>query len=173
MVVEKGYVQVYTGNGKGKTTAALGISVRCACAGGKVLIGQFLKGQEYSELKIPDHFKTIVMKQFGTPEFVKGEPSDEAKQQAREGLEYMKKEMLTESYDMIVFDEINNSLDIGLLDIDDAIDIIDSKPTNTEIVFTGRGCPKEIIDRADLVTEMREIKHYYQVGVNARKGVEY
>ncbi len=170
--MDKGYIQVYTGNGKGKTTAALGISLRCLCAGGKVFFGQFMKGQNYSELKARDYFKNLTMEQFGNPTFIKGEPSKEDYEKARKGFERMKEVLLSGEYDMVVFDEINTTLYFNLLKLEDVLDLLKQKPEKTEVILTGRYAPQEIIDIAVLVTEMKEIKHYYNQGVEARVGIE-
>ena len=170
--MEKGYIQVYTGNGKGKTTAALGITLRCLCAGNKVYFGQFMKGQDYSELKAVSYFERLTMKQFGTPSFINGKPSQEDIDQAKAGFQTMKEVLLSGIYDMVVFDEINTALYFGLLDVEEVLALLDRKPEKTEVILTGRYAPQEIIDRADLVTEMKEIKHYYNAGVPARVGIE-
>lgn len=171
--MERGYIQVYTGNGKGKTTAALGISLRSLCAGKKVFFGQFMKGQDYSELHAPQYLPLFTMEQFGTPEFVTGKPSEEDIEKARRGLSKMKEVLLSGEYDLVVFDELNTTLYFGMLDVGDVLALLDQKPEHTEVILTGRYAPQEIIDRADLVTEMKEIKHYYANGVLARVGIEY
>lgn len=170
--MEKGYIHVYTGNGKGKTTAALGITLRSLCAGNKVFFGQFMKGQDYSELKARDAFENLTMEQFGQPEFVHGKPSPEDIQMAKNGLARMKEVITSGEYDMVVMDEINTTLFFGLLEVSEVLALIDLKPEKMELILTGRYAPQEIIDRADLVTEMREIKHYYNAGVMARVGIE-
>jgi len=172
MGIEKGYIQVYTGNGKGKTTAALGITLRTLCAGNRVFFGQFMKGQDYSELKAPEYFENLDMEQFGTPSFVRGEPSPEDIENAKKGLARMKEVLSSGDYDMVVFDEINTTLFFKMLKVEEVLEVLDLKKEGTEVILTGRYAPQEIIDRADLVTEMREIKHYYNAGVNARVGVE-
>lgn len=168
----KGYVQVYTGNGKGKTTAALGLVLRTVCAGNKAFIGQFMKGQNYSELKAPEYLPGIKIEQFGDTSFLNGKPSEKDYSDAAAGLDRMKEIVESGSYDVIVFDEINTTLFFGLLKVEDVLDVIRLKKDNTEIILTGRYAPEEIIDRADLVTEMKEIKHYYNEGVDARVGIE-
>ncbi|NLM08138.1 MAG: cob(I)yrinic acid a,c-diamide adenosyltransferase [Clostridiales Family XIII bacterium] len=172
MAIEKGYIQVYTGNGKGKTTAALGIALRSLCAGNRVFFGQFMKGQDYSELKAPQYFEKLEMEQFGTPSFVKGQPSPEDIENAKKGLARMKEILVSGDYDMVVFDEINTVLFFKMLEVEEVLRVLDLKPEGTEVILTGRYAPQEIIDRADLVTEMKEIKHYYNAGVQARVGVE-
>lgn len=170
--MEKGYIQVYTGNGKGKTTAALGITLRCLCAGNKVFFGQFMKGQSYSELQASNYFEKLTMEQFGDLNFIEGKPSEEDRQKARKGLERMAQALTSGEYDMVVFDEINTSLFFHLVEVEDVLKVLDQKPEKTEVILTGRYAPQEIIDRADLVTEMKEIKHYYNAGVGAREGIE-
>lgn len=172
MAIDKGYIQVYTGNGKGKTTAALGIALRCLCAGNKVFFGQFMKGQDYSELKAVEYFPNLAMEQFGNLCFVNGKPAAEDYEGARKGLARMKDALSSGRYDMVVFDEINTALFFHLLEVEEVLEVLDQKPENTEVILTGRYAPQEIRDRADLVTEMKEIKHYYNAGVDARTGIE-
>ena len=171
-MLEKGYIQVYTGNGKGKTTAALGLCLRAVCAGNKVFIGQFMKGQDYSELKAVKHLPGLEIKQFGDLNFVAGKPSDEDKRNAEKGLAKMKEVLNSGEYDVAVFDEINTTLFFGLVSVDDVLEVIGKKPDKTEVILTGRYAPSEIIERADLVTEMQELKHYFNAGVQARVGIE-
>jgi len=170
---EKGYIQVYTGNGKGKTTAALGVSLRAVCAGNKVFIGQFMKGQGYSELKAPDYLPNFKMEQFGDVNFVLGKPSEEDVAKAKSGLARMKEVLVSGEYDVVVFDEINTTLFFGMVTVDEVIEVLDMKPEKTEVILTGRYVPDEIINKADLVTEMGEVKHYFNAGVNARIGIEH
>ena len=171
-MLEKGYVQVYTGNGKGKTTAALGIALRAACAGNRVFMGQFMKGQDYSEMKACEYLPGFESEQFGDVCFVKGKPSEKDFLMARKGLSRMKEVLISGKYDMVIFDEINTALYFELVSVNETIDVIDTRPDKTEIILTGRYAPQEIIDKADLVTEMLEVKHYYSEGVEARTGIE-
>lgn len=170
--MKKGYIQLYTGNGKGKTTAALGISLRCLCAGNKVFFGQFMKGKPYSELKATDYFKNLTMEQFGNECFVGKEPAERDFEDAKKGLMRMREVLSSGEYDMVVFDEINTALFFHLVKLEEVLSVLDLKPEKTEVILTGRYAPQELIDRADLVTEMREIKHYYNEGVQARVGIE-
>ncbi len=170
--MDKGYIQVYTGNGKGKTTAALGISLRAVCAGNKVFFGQFMKGQEYSELKASQLLPGWEMEQFGGECFINGKPSQKDIDDAHAGLDRMREVLSSGKYDLVVFDEINTSLFFNLISVEEVMEVLDLKPQGTEVVLTGRYAPDEIIARADLVTEMKEIKHYYSQGVNARVGIE-
>lgn len=168
----KGYVQVYTGNGKGKTTAALGLAVRAASAGLNVYIGQFLKGMEYSELKLPDHFENITMEQFGTDYFVINGTNEEDKEKADIGFNKIVEVIKSNKYDVVILDEMNIAIMMGLVDIDELIELLDSRDDNMEVIITGRKAHEKLIEYADLVTEMKEIKHYYNDGVMARKGIE-
>lgn len=173
----KGKFQLYTGNGKGKTTAALGLAVRAACSGLKVYFGQFMKGQEYSELSLPDYFPgLIVMEQFGTPRLIcKGEkPAEEDIRSAAAGLEKIMSAMVSGIYDIVVADELNVTVYMGLLDESKVMDFVNNRPDDVELVLTGRYAPESFIEAADLVTEMREVKHYYQTeNLLARKGIEF
>jgi len=171
-MLEKGYVQVYTGNGKGKTTAALGLILRTVCAGNKAFMGQFMKGQDYSELKAAELLPGLKMEQFGGVEFLHGKPTAKDIADAEKGLSRMKEVVESGEYDVIVFDEINTALFFKLLKVEEVIEVINLKRENTEIILTGRYAPEEIIDRADLVTEMKEIKHYFNDGVKSRVGIE-
>lgn len=169
----KGFVHIYTGNGKGKTTAAIGLAIRAAGAGLKVFIAQFIKGRQYSELNaLARHSDHITVEQFGLPRFINGKPSVPDIESARYGLERVRSSMLSGRFDMIIIDEGNVAVTYGLLSKQDLLDLIAMKPENIEIVITGRGALQEIIDKADLVTEMKAVKHYYDKGVNARVGIE-
>jgi cob(I)alamin adenosyltransferase len=171
-MLEKGYIQVYTGDGKGKTTAALGLTLRALCAGGRVYFGQFMKGQDYSELAAAAHFERLTMAQFGDPHFVHGKPSPDDITRARAGLSRIEEVFAGDRYDVVVLDEVNTAVSCGLLSPQELLALLARRPARTEVVLTGRGAAREIIDAADLVTEMREIKHYYQMGVAARVGIE-
>lgn len=171
--MEKGYVQVYTGNGKGKTTAALGLSIRAVCAGKKVFFGQFIKGMEYSELKCTDYLPNLHIKQFGRDCFIEHDPTEEDIRCAKEGLKAFEKILNSDTYDVVVMDELNIALYYKLFSAEEAVRIIKNRKEHIEVIITGRYAPQEIIDIADLVTEMKEIKHYYTSGLQARKGIEF
>lgn len=168
----KGYVQIYTGNGKGKTTAALGLSVRAICAGKKVFFGQFVKGMKYSELKAPEMLPGLEIRQYGRDCFIQRDPEEEDIRLAKEGLSDLREKIKSGNYDIVVMDELNIALFYKLFDIKEVLNIIREKHEKTEIVITGRYAPDELIEIADLVTEMKEIKHYYQQEVQAREGIE-
>ncbi len=172
--MSKGYVHVYTGNGKGKTTAALGLAMRAVGAGKRVFIAQFVKGMRYSEVEIiTNRFNEIEIKQYGLDCFIYNKPTDADIAAARKGLEDVKSIISKSQYDMIILDEASIALYYNLFSIDELLDLLNSKPESMEIIITGRYAPKELIEIADLVTEMKEIKHYYQQGVEARKGIEF
>ena len=169
----KGYVQVYTGDGKGKTTAALGLSLRAAGAGLKVYIGQFLKKGGYSEIKMLERLSdAITIEQFGLGRFIKNQPTDEEIRAARDGLERIKKMMTCGEFDVIIVEEGNVAAACGLFSSQDLLDLINTRPDAVELVITGRGAAPEVMAAADLVTEMVAVKHYYQKGVTARTGIE-
>lgn len=173
--LKKGFVQVYTGNGKGKTTAAIGVAVRAAGSGFKTLIVQFMKEYPYGELESLKNLKEwITIRQFGKDEFVyKGQkPLDEDIKTAKSAVTFVKENMLNKEYDIIILDEIIVAVYFELLQVNEVVELIKSKPEELELILTGRYCPNEIIDLADLVTEMKEVKHYYSQGILSRKGID-
>jgi len=168
-------IQVYTGNGKGKTTAALGLALRACGHGRRVVMIQFMKGDiEYGEVKIAPNIPGFELHQFGLPTFVdKGNPSDEDLRLAKEGFEFAKAAIENGDFDIVILDEIDVAVDFGLNPLDELLRLLDDVPADMEVVLTGRYAANEIIERADLVTEMREIKHPFQKGIYAREGIEY
>ena len=169
----KGYVQVYTGNGKGKTTAALGLSIRAAGAGLKVFIAQFIKNGDYSEIKALKRFSDLItVEQFGSGRFIRGKPTPEDIECAQKGIEKIKSIVSAGNYKMVILDEANVAIKFGLFPAEDLLYLIDNKPEEVEIVITGRNADQRIIEKSDLVTEMKEIKHYFQKEVKARVGIE-
>jgi len=169
----KGYVQVYTGDGKGKTTAALGLSIRAAGSGLKVYIAQFLKQGNYSEIKALERFADcITIGQFGTGQFIRGVPSAADISAGAKGLAAVRKALLSGAYDLVVMEEAGVAEKFGVVSTAEMLDIIREKPDAVELVITGRGVSEQVLAAADLVTEMREIRHYYKSGVMARKGIE-
>lgn len=171
--MNKGYVQVYTGNGKGKTTAAFGLALRAVCAGKKVFIGQFVKGMQYSELKVVEYLPDLEIEQFGRGCFIYDQPAAEDIKLARKGLERCQAILKEGRYDVVILDEINIAMYFKLFSVEAVLDMLTNRARHTEVVLTGRYAPEEIINAADLVTEMKEIKHYYTVGVEAREGIEF
>jgi len=168
----KGYVQVYTGNGKGKTTASLGLALRAAGAGLNVYIVQFLKKGDYSEIKALSRFENITIEQYGLGKFVQGKPSDEDKAAGAKGYEKLVHVLKANKHDLVIAEEGNVAVMCNLICEDELLSLIDMKPANVELVITGRGATAKVIEKADLVTEMKEIKHYYKNGVKARVGIE-
>jgi len=173
----KGFIQIYTGNGKGKTTAALGLALRAAGHKRRSYFGQFMKGQEYGELRAVERLAPlIVIERFGRSGFVhakEGDPDSRDVEKAQAGLKACLQAMLSGEFHLIVLDEIMVALHFRLVTLVEVAAFLDRKPDEVEVVMTGRYAPDELIERADLVTEMREIKHYYHRGVAARKGIEH
>lgn len=169
----KGYVQVYTGNGKGKTTAALGLALRAVGAGKKVFIGQFAKGMHYSELdSIAMYLPSIKLKQYGLNCFIFNKPNQDDVEMALKGLSEVREILLNNEYDIVILDEANIAVYYQLFSVRELIDVVAQKHQHTEVIITGRYATPEIMEYADLVTEMKEVKHYYQQGVKARVGIE-
>jgi len=190
-----GMVQVYTGNGKGKTTAAIGLAIRALGAGKKVLFLQFMKAKVYSEHNIlPDLSPNLTLKTIGKPFFVvkegsmppeeaakwkdkavffsPGQPPSEYLEIIAGGMAEAREAVTSGKYDLVVLDELNCALHFGLVSWQEVKSLLESRAENVEIVLTGRGATPELIETADLVTEMKEIKHYYSKGLEARKGIE-
>jgi cob(I)alamin adenosyltransferase len=173
--IGQGYVQVYTGNGKGKTTAALGLAFRALGNGMKTYIGQFMKGQQYSELAavkmVADY---ITIEQYGKINFTQvkqhADPADVT--MAQTGLAKARTAMLSGKYNIIILDEINTAHFFHLITTAEMLQFIQAKPAGVELVFTGRYAPPELIAAADLVTEMVAVKHYFSQGINSRRGIE-
>jgi cob(I)alamin adenosyltransferase len=169
----KGYVHVYTGNGKGKTTAAIGLAIRAAGAGMRVYIAQFVKGMHYSELdSLHRYADCITLRQYGRDCFIEQEPSEEDIQAARTGFQEVKDVLGSGDYQMVILDEANIATHYNLFSADELIELVRSKPESVELVITGRRADPKVIAVADLVTEMKEIKHYYNRGIQARQGIE-
>ena len=169
----KGYTHVYTGNGKGKTSAALGMIVRAVGAGFRVYFGQFLKKGDTSEARcLRKRFPDVSFEQFGSGQLLKGKPSFEDIRLARQGLVRVRTAMLSEQYNIVIADEANVAVKAGVLDVEELLQLVREKPSRLELVFTGRSAPQRLMDVADLVTDMREVKHYFSRKVKARRGIE-
>lgn len=169
----KGYVQVYTGDGKGKTTAALGLALRAAGAGLRVLIIQFVKGREYSEHKALRRLDDLItIRKCGRRCFVHGKPAPADLKAARRGLREAGKAVASGDYDVVILDEAIIAAHLKLIPAPELTRLAKEKPPDVELVFTGRNATPELIKAADLVTDMREISHYYRKGVPARRGIE-
>jgi len=169
----KGYVQIYTGDGKGKTTAALGLSIRAAGAGLKVFIGQFIKKGKYSEIKALKRFSDLItLEQFGIGSFITDKPSIKDIKAAQNGLERIKEVLSSGRYNVVIMEEANVAVKCNLISEQDLLDVIATKPQHVELIITGRNAGSRLIERADLVTEMKAIKHYFDRGQKARIGIE-
>ena len=170
---DRGYVHVYTGDGKGKTTAAIGLAVRAVGAGLLVFVAQFVKSVRYSEIEALDRLgEDIVCRQYGRGCWLRDAPSAEDIRLAWNGYLEVREIIHSGNYRLVILDEANIATWFKLLKVEDLLALIDEKPKAVELVFTGRRADQRLIDRADLVTEMREIKHYYRLGIAARQGIE-
>ena len=169
----KGYIHVYTGEGKGKTTAALGLAIRAAGAGYKVFLAQFAKGGRYSELNALKRFDDLItVEQFGLGRFINGKPTQSDIEAARNGLKKLRNIVASGEYKVVIMDEANIAVYYNLFSTEELINLVDQKAEKTELIITGRHASPEIIKKADLVTEMKAVKHYYNEGVKARIGIE-
>jgi len=167
-----GMVHVYTGKGKGKTTAAFGLAIRAVGAGKNVYIAQFVKGMKYSELKSLKKIEKIKIKQYGLNYFIKGKAEQEDINAARKGLNEVTTILKSGEYELVILDEANIAVYYDLFSVGQLIEALENRAEEVEVVITGRYAADKIIEYADLVTEMKEIKHYYQKGVKARVGIE-
>jgi len=171
--MEKGYVHLYTGDGKGKTTAALGLAIRAAGYGLETFIGQFMKGQHYGELTALKLIPQVTVAQFGDEGCIqRHEVTELHRKHARDGLARIAKVMAEGRYSIIIMDEICVAIWFNLVSVEEVLHLFKERPFGVELVLTGRRAPKELFDHADLVTEMKEVKHYYAKGVMARNGIE-
>ncbi|MDH7563954.1 MAG: cob(I)yrinic acid a,c-diamide adenosyltransferase [Candidatus Bathyarchaeota archaeon] len=173
--LDRGLIQVYTGDGKGKTSAAFGLALRAVGRGLKVYVIQFIKGGfDYGELYVIDRLPNFCLKAFGRGQFVTSDPpGEEDVRLAEEALKLAKDVVGSGEFDVVVLDEVNVALTLRLVSLEEVLKLIKKKPDHVELVLTGRGAPKEMIEVADLVTEMREIKHPFHKGLRARKGIEF
>lgn len=171
----KGYVQIYTGDGKGKTTAALGLALRAAGAGLRVYIAQFIKEMEYGEVGVlRERFPEIEVELFGTEAgcIVGRKTTEEDVRAAREGMERVRQVIREGRADVVILDEVTIPVSLNLIPEEDILRMMEEKPEKVELILTGRGATEEMLSRADLVTEMKEVRHYYREGVLSRKGIE-
>lgn len=174
MALERGCVQVYTGNGKGKTTAALGLALRAVGRGLKVCVFQFIKGGgRYGEHFAAEKLAPLLtIIQTGRPGWVNTKDITEDRLTAQEAFIQAQELLASGRFDLFICDEINGAVNFGLIDVEQVLDLISKKPERTELVLTGRSAHERVIEAADLVTEMQEIKHYFRSGVPARNGIE-
>lgn len=173
--VQRGLVQVYTGNGKGKTTAALGQALRAIGHGWRVYMVQFMKGsREYGELTAARHLPGLTIVQSGLPTFVrKGSPGEEDVRLAREGMRLAREAINGGQYELVILDEINVAVDYGLVPLEEVLELLRQRPPHVNVILTGRYAAPALAAEADLVSEVLEIKHHYHQGVQARAGIEY
>ena len=171
----KGLIQVYTGNGKGKTTAAFGQALRAIGQGFRVCIIQFMKGRKYGECLAGEKYvPNLTIHLSGLDSFVMREnPAPLDIELARRGLALARKAINSGEYDMVILDELNVAADFKLIPLDEVIDLIKSKPAAIDLIFTGRYAPPEVIALADTVSEIREVRHHYTAGIKERAGIEY
>ena len=171
--MKTGYLQVYTGDGKGKTTAALGLTLRAAGAGLKVLFVQFMKQGSYSEVKALERYADrVTLEQYGSGRFVAGTPLAEDLQGAAKGFARVKEALVSGRFDLLVLDEANVALSLKMLPLAELLDLLAKRPAGLEVVLTGRNAPQPLLAAADLITEMKALRHYYAKGVAARTGIE-
>lgn len=170
--MKKSFVHIYTGNGKGKTTAAFGLAIRAALSGKKVYIGQFVKDMKYNETKISDFLPQIRIEQLGYGCFITGHPEEKDILKANQELDHCSKILKSGEYDLVILDEIIIAIYLKLICEDLVIKAVKERAPNVEAVLTGRYASENIIDMADLVTEMKEIKHYYNKGILSRDGID-
>lgn len=166
-------IHVYTGNGKGKTTAAFGLCLRAAGAGKRVFIAQFLKGRSCGEVRAVRSLPGITLEQFGTKSFVYKNLSSLDIESANKGLRKVSRIVSKRAFSVVIMDEVNVAMHLGLLDPEKVMAVLRSAPVSTELILTGRNCPQSILEEADLVSEIKEVKHYFKAGHKARKGIEF
>lgn len=178
--MEKGYLHLYTGDGKGKTTAAFGLALRAVCAGRNVAIGQFVKSMRYNETKAEEFFGGSVagfgrlhVEQFGRGCFLDRTPDPADVACVQRGLTRCVEWMTGGEYDVVILDEVTIALHFGLLSVEELLRALTERNPSVEVVVTGRYAPRELVEAADLVTEMREVKHYYRQGVLSRDGIDH
>ena len=174
MSLTNGLIHVYTGNGKGKTTAAIGLGIRALGNGLKVLMIQFMKGRRYSELDALEQVKDFTVVQFGRDEFVsKKNPEKIDIDLAQKGISYAREVLQKNLFDVVILDEINVAVDFQLIALDEVLNLLKLKPKTMELILTGRYAPPELIKHADVVSEVLEIKHPYQKWIQSRKGIDW
>ncbi|UCC12072.1 MAG: cob(I)yrinic acid a,c-diamide adenosyltransferase [candidate division WOR-3 bacterium] len=168
-------IQIYTGNGKGKTTAALGQALRATGHGLKVLMIQFMKGQiNYGELEAAKHLPLLAIEQYGRAEFVNPEhPEEIDRDLAHKAMRRAQKAVQDKTYDMVILDEINVAVHFGLIPVDEVITLLRTVPQDIDVILTGRYMPEQFAEHADMISDVREVKHHFHDGESARQGIEY
>ena len=170
--MEKGYFHVYTGNGKGKSTAAFGLALRALCAGKSVYIGQFVKNMKYSETKIESIMDNIKIIQYGKDCCIDRAPDEEDARLAKAGLHECESILKEGKYDVVILDEVTIATYLKFIEPEKVLEAVKNRAQHVEVIVTGRYCPEILIENADLVTEMTEVKHYYSKGVLSREGID-
>ncbi|RLG72813.1 MAG: cob(I)yrinic acid a,c-diamide adenosyltransferase [Methanobacteriota archaeon] len=173
--VRKGLIMVFTGDGKGKTTGALGLAMRCCGHGLKVYMIQFMKGDiKYGEIKAAKHLPNMTIVQFGRPTFVDpNNPDEEDVRAANKAMSHAEEIVRRGEHNLVILDEVNVATAWGLVDLGRVLKLLREKPPEMHLVLTGRYAKPELIEAADMVSEVREIKHHYQAGVPGQEGIEY
>ncbi len=170
--MNKGYFHIYTGDGKGKSTAAFGLALRALCAGKSVYIGQFVKNMKYSETKIESIMDNIKIIQFGKDCCIDRAPDEEDARLANAGLYECENILVQGNYDVVILDEVTIATYLKFIEPQRLLEVINKRAQHVEVIVTGRYCPDILIESADLVTEMKEVKHYYSQGVLSREGID-
>lgn len=173
--IEKlGLIHVYTGNGKGKTTAALGLALRAAGHDMKICIIMFLKGKcKYGEKNTVDKISNIEIHAYGGDDLIIGKPTTKDFEEAEEAFNHGWRAITSNKYDIVILDELTHAINLGLIQLKDVMELIEKKPLELELIITGRNAPSELLNVADYITEFNEKKHPYRKGIQARKGIEY
>lgn len=178
-MMQKGFLHIYTGNGKGKTTVAFGLALRAVCAGKNVYIGQFVKSMQYSEVRLENllkeadpSFGSLCIEQLGHGCCLDGVIGEKDILMAQAAWVQCMEKLQSKKWDVMIFDELNIALALGLLEVDKIVQDLHERNSSAEIIITGRYAPQKLIDIADVVTDMCEIKHYYKQGVLSRKGID-
>ena len=170
----QGYLQIYTGEGKGKTTAAMGVALRTLGIGKSVYIAQFIKGEPSAEITaLTTHFPNAQAECFGLGRFIRAEPTEDDVTAARKGIERLHAVLSEGKTDLVIADELNGALTAEIVTLDDILSLLSIRPAHVELVITGRNAHPQLVEKADLVTEMKKVKHYFDDGVPAREGIEY
>jgi cob(I)alamin adenosyltransferase len=172
--LQKGYIHVYTGDGKGKTTAAAGLALRAVRAGLRVFIAQFVKGSKSGEMDMLKKLSgKITIRQYGVRSFIKGQPAKTDRSLAHKGMTEVAAVVAAGRHDVVILDEMCVAMNLGLCELNQVLAMLNTRPAHVEIILTGRNAPRALINAADLITEMREIKHYFNKAVPARRGIEF
>jgi cob(I)alamin adenosyltransferase len=173
--LKQGLIQVYTGDGKGKTTCSLGLALRAVGQGFKVFMVQFLKSDDTGEVQAAQRLAPdFTIQSFGIPGFPKlTDPDPKTVDAARQAFALARQVILAGDHDLVILDEVNLCLTYGLVPLEEMLEVLRQRPPSVEVVLTGRAAPPELVELADLVTEMRPVKHYFEAGVKARRGIEW